>query len=37
MVDSLTAYAPELMITTGIVLLSIEVIVLGFSTFVLFF
>ena len=33
----LTPYIPQLMVTIGIALLVVEVVVLGFSTFVLFF
>ncbi len=35
--ESMMSYAPELMITAGIALLAIEVMILGFSTFILFF
>lgn len=35
--ESLGEYIPQLMITAGIILLAIEVAVLGFTTFILFF
>ncbi|HEY7771881.1 MAG TPA: NfeD family protein [Marinagarivorans sp.] len=35
--ESLGGYIPQLMVTVGIVLLALEVAVLGFSTFILFF
>lgn len=35
--ESMVSYAPELMITAGVALLAIEVMILGFSTFILFF
>jgi membrane protein implicated in regulation of membrane protease activity len=35
--ESLEQYIPQLMITAGIIILAIEVAVLGFATFILFF
>ena len=35
--ESLAHYIPQLMITAGIIILAIEVAVLGFATFILFF
>lgn len=35
--DNVAAYLPQLLITSGIALLAIEVLVLGFATFILFF
>ncbi len=35
--NGLEGFIPELMVTAGIVLLAIEILVLGFATFILFF
>ncbi|EWH10847.1 hypothetical protein DS2_06136 [Catenovulum agarivorans DS-2] len=37
MIESLTPYIPQLLIAAGIILLAVEVAILGFATFVLFF
>lgn len=37
MIESLTPYIPQLLIAAGIILLAIEVAILGFATFILFF